>query len=158
MGSLKYSFWIKLATNLSNTLTIINIDECCINKNTKINYSWLAKGKNCPVTNIKYKNSLKIISAMCSNWFSMNVSVYRTTKGSKFLKFLRALESELETCCCLRIRECLTILDNCKVLRTKYVLKKYFKQHIQRCTIIFHIPQRFNRYWVIFIIIKALRI
>ena len=125
VGSLKCLFWIRLVKNLSTIKTIINIDESCLNKNTMVNYSWLTKGKKCPLANIKYKNSVSMISAICSNGFSMTVCVYKTTKGSTFLQFLKALESKLDSCCWLKLCKCLIILDNCSVHRTKEV-KEYF--------------------------------
>ena len=126
VSCLKSLFWIRMIKNLKNIKAIVNLDESWLNRNTRVKYSWLPKGKHCSVTNIKFKNSLNIISAICSNGLSINVWVNGTTKSDTILKFLKVLNFKLVVWSGLKLWEWLMILDNYAVHRTK-IIKEYFK-------------------------------
>ena len=69
---LKELYAIQLINMMKSGKDIINIDESWLNKNTRVSYSWLNKGKNCYLTNTKFENSVSFISAIWTNRFAFN--------------------------------------------------------------------------------------
>ena len=60
-------FPVKFIEELEPDILIANWDECSINRNTKINYSWSIKGKNNEVNNSSLVGSISIIMTIFSN-------------------------------------------------------------------------------------------
>ena len=116
---LKWLFWIRLTKKLKNGMVIINIDESVINRNTRINYSWLEKGKSWAVTNTKFINSISLISAIWTNGFSMSAVLNWTIASLSFVKFLEQLKLELKLKWNVSFEEWIIILDNSSIHRSK---------------------------------------
>lgn len=66
----------------------MNIDETSINRSTKNNYSWTAKGENQGVSNITFAGSQSLITAITSSgeWF-WGLST-KTNNSASFIEFL----------------------------------------------------------------------
>ena len=60
-------------------------------------YSWLNKGNNWWLANIKLQNSISLISAICTNGFAFSVVIHGTVDGVVFVKFLDKMEIKLQT-------------------------------------------------------------
>ena len=127
-NSLKWLFGIRFIHNLSKGWVLINIDESVIGKNTRINYSWLSKGTSYPITNMKFNNSISLISAIWSNGFSLSALVKGTNNSEIFLKFLERMIKELQVNWDIWIHRWMILLDNWSIHKSKLItdyLKKW---------------------------------
>ena len=72
---------------------LINIDETTttINKDTKQGYSWLKRVKSWSILNVKFRNSVNLISAIWSDGAAINLLKYCKTNKESIIKFLRFL-------------------------------------------------------------------
>ena len=86
---LKELYAIQLINMMKSGKDIINIDESWLNKNTRVSYSWLNKGKNCYLTNTKFENSVSFISAIWTNGFACNAVCHETVKGTTIIIFFK---------------------------------------------------------------------
>ena len=92
---LKELYVIQLINMMKSGKDIINIDENWLNKNTRVSYSWLNKGKNCYLTNTKFENSVSFISAIWTNGFARNAVCHETVKGTTIIEFLNKLSEKM---------------------------------------------------------------
>ena len=107
---------------------IINIDESCLNKNTKISYSWLTTGKNWCVTNIKFQNNVSIIYAICTNWFAFSMISHTTINRNTFDIFLDKLSKAIKFQTTLDLSEFIIILDNWAIHQSK-LTRNFFEDN-----------------------------
>ena len=118
---LKILLWVKLAQKLPEIKMLINVDESSFGKDTTKNYSWLKTGKDCSITNIKFKKSVNVISSITTSGLSINMFKYVTTTANElwiFLKFIFDYIKENEG---LNPEEIGIILDNCAAHRARKV-------------------------------------
>ena len=116
---LRNPFWIKIASRLSEIKLLINIDECSITRSTKANYSWLKTGMSCSVTNIGFKRSIILISAITTKGLTINMIKSESTTSEVFATFLRYILKLMEREG-FETRDCEIIIDNCSIYRAKF--------------------------------------
>ena len=97
------------------------MDESWFNKETRINYSWLDKGRSWSITNIKFKNSINWISAIATNGLSINLFKYNRTTQKDILRFLKFMLNYLKTEWGIHPEMVAIILDNWACHRAKSV-------------------------------------
>jgi predicted PurR-regulated permease PerM len=93
--ALQIQFSIEFIKNLSNELELVNIDEASISNTTKLNYSWLRKGVDESIANIKFTKSISIISAITSSGTSFTAVINGTITSRLFLNYLEDLFDNL---------------------------------------------------------------
>ena len=89
----KQLFSIRLADQLSEIKMLANIDESAFNRDTKMNYSRLATGRSCSITNISFKGSINVISWITSNGETINQFKYMPSNSNSFWNFLNMFET-----------------------------------------------------------------
>ena len=102
--------------------------------NTAMHYSWLQKGKSCSFKNIKFQNSINMISAITSGGYSLNYLKYNTTTARTIIGFLQVLIEFVKRVEGVEWSDIGVIFDNCQCHKTKMVkdfaqslsLKLYF--------------------------------
>ena len=60
-------FSLKFTQIVNNETLMINIDESCVNRNLKIDCSWIAKRQSKEVKSNRFSESLSIIIAILNN-------------------------------------------------------------------------------------------
>ena len=88
---------------------------------TAKHYSWLQRGKLCSIRNIKYNNSLNIITAITSSGYSLSHLKYSTTKSDAIVGFLKVLLQFVWRVDGVEGSKIGIIFDNCQCHRTKLV-------------------------------------
>ena len=73
------------------------------------------------ITNIKFQNSVSLISAICTNGFAFNAISYGTVNGAVFSKFLDKLSEEIKLQKWQELSEYILLMDNCSIHRSKLV-------------------------------------
>ena len=109
---------------VDNTKFLVNIDEVIFSKSTKINYSWIRKGRSKFWNNISFSGSLSLIWAITSNgdWFASNLI---TTHNSKtFVEYISQLMKWLTEDLKIAENRIVMILDNSPVHKSKISLER----------------------------------
>ena len=134
---LKELYAIRFIEAMKSGRDIINIDESCFNKNTKMNYSWLNKGKSWCLTNIKFQNSISLISAICTNGFAFNAVWHGTVNGETFIVFLNELLKEIKLQTTFDLSDFIILMDNWAIHRSKLTMS-FLKENKTR--VHFNVP------------------
>ena len=134
---IKELFAIRLIDAMRSEKDIINIDESCFNKNTKMGYSWLNKGNNWWLANIKFQHSISLISAICTNGFAFSAVIHGTVDGVVFVKFLDKLSKEIKLQTSQDMSKFIILMDNWAIHRSK--LTKHFLEDVE-AKVHFNVP------------------
>jgi hypothetical protein len=70
---------------------LVNVDESTISHQSKNHYSWLLRGRSSQISNIKFKNSMHLISSIASDGRSHTAIVKGKTNADIFVAYLKAL-------------------------------------------------------------------
>ena len=84
-----FSIW--LSNIIDNDVLLINIDETCLKKATKSNYSWIPTGEVGEVLNTNFTNSMNIVLAIYSNGGWIEMLTNNKLNADKFVTFLQNL-------------------------------------------------------------------
>ena len=126
---IKELFAIRLIDAMKSEKDIINIDESCFNKNTKMGYTWLNKENNWWLANIKFQNSISLISAICTNGFAFSVVIHGTVDGAVFVKFLDKLSKEIKLQTSQDLFKFIILMNNWAIHISKFT--KYFLEDVE---------------------------
>ena len=85
---IKSYFSIKVTKLPPRIDVIINIDESWFSRTTVAKRSWLRRGMDETITNIKHSGSLSLVSAITSTGWWFNVTVEGTVSSKIFLDYL----------------------------------------------------------------------
>ena len=110
----KVLFWTELLTFIGKGETIINLDESSFDRSTKLEFSWLPKGRSCQFINdwLKGRTSLILATWNTSEWFAM--VVLDTVNSQKFWFFLKLLEAIVRSRNCITQKSPIVIFDNAR--------------------------------------------
>ena len=118
---IKSYFAIKIAQTIQHIKVMANIDEACFSRTLLKKRSWLRKGFEDIVTNIKHSGSMSLISWIKNSGCSFNAAVSGTIDSHIFLEYLKALLNYLEAQHSTWSSHILLILDNASFHRAKIV-------------------------------------
>ena len=121
-----YTIWLIEA--IGSRKDIININESCFNKNTKMDYSWFSKGMNWCLTNIKFQNCISLINAIFTNGFAFSAVTHGTVNEETFVAFLDELFKEIKLQTTQDLSEFIILMDNWVIHRSK-LTKDFFKDN-----------------------------
>ena len=109
---------------IDNTKVLVNIDEVIFSKSTKINYSWIKKGRSKFWNNISFSGSLSLIWAITSNgdWFASNLINHHYSKT--FVEYISQLMKWLTEDLKIVENRIVMILDNSPVHKSKVSLER----------------------------------
>ena len=136
IGLLKQQFWIRITRRLPDIKIMINVDENSITRDTKLNYSWLKTGVSCSITNIKFKNSVNMITAIGTNGLDINMLKYESTTAKTFWIFIEYVLSYLREEG-FKPQDVGIILDNWPIHRAG-VVREYWRN---KGTKLYYLPQ-----------------
>ena len=91
-------------------------------------YSWLSKGMNWCLANIKFQNSISLISAICNNGFAFSAVTHGTVNGETFVAFLDELLKEIKLQTTQDLSEFINLMDNWAIYKSK-LTKGFFKDN-----------------------------
>ena len=123
---IKWYFTVRIAHIIEGIDLIVNIDEASFSRSLKRNRSWLKRGVEDVITNIKYSGSLSLISAITSSGSSFHATVSGWINSSLFMKFMVELTNFLKRHHGDELEKVLILLDNAPSHRAK-TIKDYFK-------------------------------
>ena len=89
-------------------------------KGTTKNYSWLKTGRSCTITNVKFKSSINMITAITTNGLAINMLKFWSTTAEIFKIFLDYMLSYL-IAEGIEPQDIGIILDNCPIHRARLV-------------------------------------
>ena len=89
-------FSIRLSNFIDNDILLINIDETCLTKASKSDYSWIPIGKVGEVLNAHFTKPMNIVLVICSigDWIEMLIN--DKLNADKFVTFLQNLKAWIE--------------------------------------------------------------
>jgi hypothetical protein len=106
---------------------MVNIDESSFSRSTKWNYSWLMKGFPCPIANIKFKDSISLISTITTPGTTFTAITQGGVDSKLFLEYLKKLVEFIKKTTSFKNREIAVLLDNASIHKSK-IVKEYFKE------------------------------
>ena len=122
---LRRLFWVRIAKSISGIEILVNIDESSVTKGTIKNYSWLKTWRSCTITNVKFKSSINMITAITTNGLAINMLQFWSTTAEIFKVFLDYMLSYL-IAEGVEPQDIGIILDNCTIHKTRLV-REYCK-------------------------------
>ena len=108
-------FAARMLSWINNSKVIINVDESSYTKSTKIDYSWLPRGKSYPIINTHWKASLNWIFAITTQGQWIALLNNNTIKSNEFWRFLFILKKFMEECTDISINDVIITLDNAPI-------------------------------------------
>ena len=130
LDSLKWLFSVRLTKRITDHSLIVNIDESTFSRNTKRHYSWIRKDENCSISNIKFFNSMSVTAWIWSNGFSYCCLIDGTVTSKIFLEYFHRLIYHIVHDMQICFSNCLFIMDNCSIHRSKPVHNFWLKQKL----------------------------
>ena len=127
LNSIRSLFAIKFSRLIDRDTLLVNIDESCINRKVKSNYSWLFKGCPVEVNNSVISDSANLIMGICSNGSWITMILNETTDAARFIWFLKVMSSWLKSNSCFGYSKLAIILDNWaihKSMATRRILQE----------------------------------
>ena len=109
---LKSYFAIRVIKLLPLIDVIVNIDEAWFSRTTVAKRSWLRRGMDETITNIKHSGSLSLISAITSSGWSFNATVTGSINSKIFINYLKQILSFLTEQHGVRSERTLIVMDN----------------------------------------------
>ena len=91
VNAFKTLFWIEFANIVDNSWIIVNIDEVCFSRLTRLNYSWGMRSENSSVNSISFVGTRSLIWAITSRgeWFASHLD--DTNNAGTFVEFVGRL-------------------------------------------------------------------
>ena len=120
---LKSYFTIKVIKLLPFIDVIVNIDEAWFSRTTAAKRSWLRRGMDETITNIKHSGSLSLISAITSSGWSFNATVAGSINSRLFIDYLKEILSFLTEQQGVMKEKTLILMDNASFHRAKIVME-----------------------------------
>ena len=133
----RHLFSIRLVSKLRRVKVLVNVDEASINKETKMNYSWLPTGVSSRISNVGYSQFVNIIGSITSKGLALWQISTSKTNSEEFIRFLEVLIKTLNECDGWKTEEIGVILDNWSIHRSRNVLSFWKNQQLK----LFFIPQ-----------------
>ena len=112
LNSIRSLFAIKFSRLIGRDTLLVNIDESCINRKVKSNYSWGFKGCPVEVNNSAISDSANLIMGICSNGSWITMILNETTDAARFIWFLKVMSRWLKSNDCFGYSKVAIILDN----------------------------------------------
>ena len=119
----KSYFTIRMTKLLPIIDVIVNIDEAWFFHKTSTTRSWLRRGMDKTITNIKYSGTLSLILAITSSGWTFNATVTGNINSNLFIKYLKEILRFLEEKHKTKKERILILLDNATSHRAKVVKK-----------------------------------
>ena len=88
---IKWYFSVRIAQILPRIKVIANIDEACFSHTLKNKRSWIKKGEEGVLTNVKYSGTISIISCITDTGWTFNATVRGTINSQVFLDYFKEL-------------------------------------------------------------------
>ena len=133
---LRRLFWVRIAKSISGIKMLVNIDESSVTKGTTKNYSWMKTGRSCSITNVKFRSSINMITAITTNGLAINMLKFWSTTA-EILKVLLDYMLSYLIAEGMEPQDIGIILDNCPIHRARLV-REYCKCKGAR---LFYLPQ-----------------
>ena len=124
-------FSLKFLSEINPKSLIANWDECSINRNTKLNYSWSVIGMNKEIKNASLTGSISIIMSIFSNgcWFAM---LWNTNTNSQvFLHYISKINEWLNCNKLFGYDNIYMILDNCSYHKSSETIKQLWNSEMK---------------------------
>ena len=120
----KQWFSIKLSKVIENFDVLINIDESSFTRLTKKDFSWIPKGREQIVKSITMRNSWSLVTAIFSTSSVIATKSSGSINSELFVDFLNVLAKFIEDEEKIGFQNCLVILDNASIHRSKTTVEK----------------------------------
>ena len=120
---IKSYFSIKVVKLLPQIDVIINIDESWFSRTTVAKRSWLRRGMDETITNIKHSGSLSLVSAITSTGWSFNATVEGTVSSKILLDYLKQVLDFLTEHHKVKKEKILILMDNAPTHRANIVME-----------------------------------
>ena len=127
----RHLFSIRLVSKLRRVKVLVNVDEANINKETKMNYSWLPTGVSSRISNFRYSQFVNIIGSITSKGLALWQISTSKTNSEEFIRFLEVLIKTLNDCDWWKTEEIWVILDNWSIHRSRNVLSFWKDQQLK---------------------------
>ena len=114
-------FAVRLTKALSKFQILVNIDETLLSRYTKATHSWLAKGKECSVSNIWIVNSTSLITAITPTGSVFAAVTRGSVTANTFEEFLKNLDNFTSSDWGWSLQDWLILMDNAATHRSKTV-------------------------------------
>ena len=124
-------FSLKFLSDINPKSLIVNWDECSINRNTKLNYSWSVIGMNKEIKIASLTGSISIIMSIFSNgcWFAM---LWNTNTNSQvFLHYISKINEWLNCNKLFGYDNIYMILDNCSYHKSSETIKQLWNSEMK---------------------------
>ena len=127
---IKRYFTVRIAQIIKGIDSIVSIDETSFSKSLKRNRSWLKRGVEDVITNLKYYGSLSLIYEITSSGFIFHSNVLSWINSNLFIKFMVELNNFLKRHHSGELEKVLILLDNAHLHRAK-MIKDYLKTSVE---------------------------
>ena len=119
VNAFKTLFWIEFANIVDNSWIIVNIDEVCFSRLTRLNYSWGMRGENSSVNSISFVGSRSLIWAITSRgeWFASHLD--GTNNAGTFVEFVGRLVKWIRIDLHYPMDKIILLLDNWPIHKSK---------------------------------------
>ena len=141
LSIIKWLFSVRLTKRIASNSLLINIDESIFSRNTKRHYSWFRIGENCSINNTKFSNSISVIAGICSNGTAYCWFVDETITSKLFLEYLRRMIYYIDHDMQVQLLNCLIIMDNCSIHRSKPVYDFLKEQKLKTHFLVPYCPE-----------------
>ena len=121
---IKQWFSIKMSKVIDSFDVLINIDESSFTRLTKKDFSWIPKGKKQIVKSISFRNSWSLVTAIFSTGSAIAAKSVGAVNSELFIHFLNLLAKFIEDGEKTKLQNCLVILDNASIHRSKITIDK----------------------------------
>ena len=119
----KALFAVKVVNLLPKIRLILNLDEVCLTRNLKQQYSWIERGQSKWIRNSQFTDMIAIISTIFSWGTSFNGVFLWTINGELVKNYIENLISFISKRVDVKLSEVLLVLDNCPKHKWKQVSK-----------------------------------
>ena len=118
-AQMKVLFSIKISKIINDYDALINVDESTFSRLTKTTRSWSEIGKETKLANIWFSNSMSLITGITTFGDVFSVGINGSITSQIFIEYLNNLDSFLQRKVGVFLSNCLIIMDNASVHRSK---------------------------------------
>ena len=112
-------FVVLLVELLEGSKWIVNIDESALSRLTKTDYTWAMRGVQAVIKNVRFIDSLNIISAISTTGYSYLTILAETNRSIIFIQFLKQLMKDIKQSEVIRAQEIFIVMDTPKCTKER---------------------------------------
>ena len=117
--AMKWFSAVKIIPYISKFQMLISINESSFSRTTKLTNSWLMKGVSQELLNICFEGSTSLITSISSTGIVFAFKTSGAVDGLMFVEYLKRLKQVLKEDFEINIENCLIIIDNATIHRSK---------------------------------------